>query len=338
MEVIAGSVHVVFPMGDASSVGEARRHAVQLCHECGLDEVETGRFALIVTELGTNLVHHAKGGRLLLSERLGRAEVEVVSIDEGPGIADIARSLGDGFSTGSTPGTGLGAVRRLAAEFDIHSAVPGGTIIVARLRAALLAAPAAESAIMVGAISVAAPRESVCGDGWAFALHGNKASLMVVDGLGHGPDAAHAAGEALSEFQHEPMLSPREMLERTHVRLRHTRGAAVSLMQVDATADTVRSAGAGNVLGRLVSGTSDRTLLGQNGTAGLSIRTPEEVSTPWPPHALLVVCSDGIATRWPPDVLLPVLGRDPTLAAAILWRDYSRGRDDAVAAVLRRKD
>jgi len=334
VEVITGTFHAVFPMGDASRVGEARRHATELARECGMDELQAGRLALVVTELATNLVRHAERGRLLLSARVARGEVEVISIDEGPGIADVDRSLGDGYSTGSTPGTGLGAVRRLAGDFDLHSSVPGGTVVVARVRAQ---PPAAEDAIVVGAISLAAPGETVCGDGWSFALHGNKATLLVADGLGHGPEAAEAAGAALALFREEPMKTPAQLLEHAHRRLRATRGAAVAIMQADASADTVRTAGAGNVVGRLVSGTSDRTLLTQHGTVGVTIRTPEETSTPWPAHALLVVCSDGIATRWESETLRPVLGRDPALAAALLVRDHCRGRDDATVAVLRRR-
>jgi hypothetical protein len=91
-------------------------------------------------------------------------------------------------------------------------------------------------------------------------------------------------------------------------------------------------------LARLVSGVSDRTILCQHGTAGVTIRSPEEQSIAWPDHALLVVCTDGIETRWPALVLAPLLGRDPALAAAVLVRDHCRGRDDATVAVLRRKD
>ena len=333
MEVIHGGFHVVFPMGDASRVGEARRHAMQLAADCGLDDTESGRLALVVTELATNLVRHAQHGRLLLSSRRARGEVEVISIDEGPGIADIHRSLGDGYSTGSTPGTGLGAVRRLARRFDLHSTVPGGTLIVAQV-----GGRAAQDASHLGAVSQAAPGEHVCGDGWAFALEGELTAVMVVDGLGHGPDAAEAAAAALDVFGQEPFTPTDILLERIHQRLRSTRGAAVMLLQADAAAGVVRSAGAGNVMARLVSGVSDRTLLCQNGTAGLTIRTPEEISTPWPPHALLVVISDGIESRWKPEVLAPVLSRDPALAAALLMRDHCRGRDDATVAVLRRKD
>ena len=332
--MIRGTFHTAFPIGDASRVGEARRHAALLAHDCKLDDVEAGRLAIVVTELATNLLRHADNGRLLLSARPERSEVEVVAIDDGPGIPDIERSMGDGFSTGGTSGTGLGAVRRLAQHFDLHSSVPGGTVVVARVRSAAAESPAAGTC--VGAISLAAPGERVCGDGWCFALEGDDAALVVADGLGHGPDAAEAAEAALAAFSEAPLAGPRALLERTHASLRSTRGAAIMLLHANAAAGTVRSAGAGNIVARLVSGISDRTILTQHGTAGVTIRTPEEVGNTWPPHALLVVCSDGIETRWFRETLVPVLGRDPTLAAALLVRDHCRGRDDATVAVLRR--
>jgi anti-sigma regulatory factor (Ser/Thr protein kinase) len=334
--MIAGSHHAVFPMGDPSRVGEARRHAAQLAADCGLDDTVAGRLALVVTELASNLVRHARHGRLWLTARPARREVEVVAVDEGPGIPDVERSLGDGFSTGGTPGTGLGAVRRLAQDFDLHSTVPGGTVVLARVRAT--SRPETGTTLLAGAVSLAAPGERVCGDGWSFALDGDRAALVVADGLGHGPDAAEAGAVALECFAEEPFASPRQLLERMHHALRRTRGAAVMALQADAGAGTIRSAGAGNVMARLVSGVSDRTLLCQHGTAGIAMRTPEEITTPWPPHALLVVYSDGIESRWTGGVLAPLLGRDPALAATLLARDHCRGRDDATVAVLRRKD
>ncbi|MBK6006221.1 anti-sigma regulatory factor [Ramlibacter ginsenosidimutans] len=333
--MIAGTFHTAFPIGDASRVGEARRHAADLADACALDEVEAGRLALVVTELATNLLKHAEQGRLWLSARRERREVEVIAVDCGPGIRDLQRCLDDGYSTAGSPGTGLGAVRRLADHFDLHSSVPGGTVVVARVRAA--GAPDSEAATCVGAVSLCAPGESVCGDAWCFALAGDRCALIVADGLGHGPDAAEAAAAALESFAQDPMDSPRTVMERTHQALRGTRGAAVLVLQAAVDEDVVRSAGAGNVIARLVSGVSDRTIMSQNGTAGVAMRTPQETTTPWPDHALLVACSDGIETRWMPETLAPLLGRDPTLAAAVLMRDHIRGRDDATVAVLRRR-
>lgn len=339
MEVIVPRFHTAFPMGDASRVGEARREAVRMAGDCGFDEVATGRVALVVTELGNNLVRHAQGGRLWLSAQPDRQEVEVIAVDGGPGIADLAKSMGDGFSTGGTPGTGLGAVRRLASHMDLYSDVPGGTVVVARLRPDPGAAADAADVPLVeaGAVALAAPGETVCGDGCAFVLDGARASAIVADGLGHGVEAAAAAQAALAVFRRQPFAGPRELIAAVHEALRGTRGAAVTVVQADAEQGTLRSAGVGNVLGRIVSGTFDRTVLGQHGTAGLAIRRPEETSIPWPPHALLVLYTDGIESRWKPQVLAPVLGRDPAIPAALLLRDACRGRDDATVAVLRRR-
>lgn len=128
MEVATGWAHTAFPVDDGSRVGEARRHAAGLADQLAWSEVDAGKLALVVTELATNLLRHATGGRLLLAARPDLDQVEVLALDRGPGIPDVARSLGDGFSTGGTPGTGLGAVRRLARDFDVYSTVPPGTV------------------------------------------------------------------------------------------------------------------------------------------------------------------------------------------------------------------
>ncbi|MBA2672558.1 ATP-binding protein, partial [Ramlibacter sp.] len=216
-----GTTHTAFPMDDASRVGEARRHAVQLAHELGLGDTQVGRVALVVTELGNNLLRHARQGRLLLAALEATREIEVLALDEGPGIMNLERSLVDGYSTGGTPGTGLGAVRRLAHSFDAYSEAPGGTLMVARLGGED-APPSAAAAVNCGAISLPMPGEHVCGDGWALVQDAHRAVLMVADGLGHGPDAAKASQAALRLFTEEPWLPLRTQLERAHAALRST--------------------------------------------------------------------------------------------------------------------
>lgn len=332
MEVIAGGFHRVFPIDDASRVGEARRHGAVLTSQLGWSDVDAGRLSLVVNELGTNLHRHARRGRLLVSSQPLADEVEVISIDEGPGINDLERCMRDGYSTGGTPGTGLGTVKRQAQDFDIHSSIPHGTVAVARVRRGA----ARERSIAFGAISVCAPGEVTCGDGWSVCVDETRGSVMLADGLGHGPDARIAAKAALAVFEREPFGALAPMLQEAHTELRTTRGAAVFVLKLDAEANTIRSAGAGNVVARLISGVTDKSLLSQHGTVGIQIRRVEEIASDWPPHALLIVHSDGIETRWSTDLLMPVLGRDPALVAAILLRDHCRGRDDATVVVLKR--
>lgn len=337
MEIIQGSVQRAFPIDDASRVGEARRHVAALCQELGFNAVLSGQAAIVVNELGTNLGKHARpGGRLLIGTRHTDTvpELEILSIDDGPGIRDLALAQRDGFSTAGSPGTGLGAVKRLASDFDIHSDVPTGTAVLARLRAA----PRPASEFRVGAAALPAPGEQVSGDDWAVAIDGERAAVLLADGLGHGEFAAEAAQAATALFVKEPFGNLRDSLEAAHVALRMTRGAAVTRGVLDAATGTLHAVGAGNVLIRLVSGVSNRSVLPQNGTVGVQIRRTEEMRVDWPAYAVAVFYSDGLQSRWPPEAIVPLLGHDPSLAAAVLVRDYGRGRDDVTVVVVRRKD
>ncbi|MBU1361943.1 MAG: SpoIIE family protein phosphatase [Gammaproteobacteria bacterium] len=338
MEVTRGWTHTAFPLDDASRIGEARRHAARLCADLGWDDVDGGRLAVVITELGTNLLRHATGGQMLIAFRAALQDVEVVCIDQGPGIPNVAHVMADGVSTGGgSPGTGLGAVQRLAASFEMHSTVPQGTVSVARVGRRANGGLPHGAAYAFGTICVPVRGESVCGDAWGVSLDGVKATVMMADGLGHGPLAAEASGAAIDGFVEESSVDLRDMVEEAHARLQSTRGAAICVLRIDADANTVRCAGAGNIAVRIVSGVSDRSMITQHGTAGVQIRKPDQSSLPLPPHALTIVHSDGLSTRWDPACIAPVLERDPTLAAAILFRNFSRGRDDATVVVVRQE-
>ena len=340
--IAAGALHAVLPMADASQVGDARRQAQRLAVHVGLDDVAAGRLALIVTELGNNLVRHAQGGRLLLAAGQDAAldGVEIISLDAGPGMRSIEACLRDGFSTGGTPGTGLGAVKRLADVFEHHTAAGRGSVLLARVLrspADTGRAPDADGAAFECAgVAITAPGEIVSGDGWLFHQDGDQAVLMLADGLGHGEGAAEASRAALQVLASAPFEPLVRVLERAHAVLRSTRGAAVALARLDAAAGRVSFAGAGNVLARLVSGTEDRTLLSQHGTLGVALPRLQVVEMPWPDHAWLVMTSDGLSTRWtlPPGALQMA----PPLLAASLLHVHVRGRDDATAVVVRRRD
>ncbi|MDA7416417.1 ATP-binding protein/SpoIIE family protein phosphatase [Xenophilus arseniciresistens] len=340
MEVIRGWTHRAFEISDLSCVGEARRHASGLALARGWSEVDRERTAIVVTELATNLAKHARAGELLIAARDALADIEVVAVDAGPGMADVPRAMRDGFSTSATPGTGLGAIQRQADAFELHSAPASGTVCVARLRprkSGTEAAPPPSAPwrrhFGLGAICVPMKGETACGDGWSVAFDGTRAAALVADGLGHGPDAALASTAALESFGNAPFEAPARLIRQMHEALRSTRGAAVFGLWMDAHA--LHYAGAGNVAGRLVSGISEKSLATAHGTLGLQARSFEATTLPYPAHAAALLHSDGLRSRWPSEALAPLLRRDPTLMAARLYADHSRRRDDACVLVLR---
>jgi anti-sigma regulatory factor (Ser/Thr protein kinase) len=325
-------------VSEQSQVGEARRAAARLATDHGLAETVAGRIAIIVTELGTNLWRHAGRGRLLLGARSDAqgTVLEVISVDTGPGMEDLERCLRDGYSSGGTPGNGLGAVRRLSTDFSAFSAPGKGSVILSRTRVPQEGAtPAPRTGFAYAGICLACPGETVSGDAWDLRAADGVARVIVADGLGHGPVAAEAADAALQVFANATG-SPAAILERAHPLMRGTRGAAVSIAEADARAGTVRFAGAGNIATRVISGVEDRSLLTQHGTLGVQIRKPQDITHPWPGHALLVMHSDGVTTRWNLKEFGGLLQCDPAVIAAWILRDHTRGHDDVTVVVLKR--
>lgn len=342
---------VVVVVDDVSAVGEVRRTAVALADQLGFDETDRGRAALVATELATNLARHAREGVMIVqaapswSAAGERVALELVAVDHGPGMADPERCLRDGFSTGGTPGGGLGAIRRQADEFDLDS-VPGrGTVVLARLVARvgrdLPEAPAPARGFQVGGVCIAKAGEPVSGDGWLARRDAARCLVAVVDGLGHGTQAAEAAAAALRVVAAVPTGSdgaaPAALLQRAHAALRATRGAAAAVVELDPATQSARFSGLGNIAGVVLgpAASESRSMVSHNGIVGHQASRIQDFAYPWADGALVILASDGIKTQWRIDGSPGLAQRHPTVIAASLWRDYTRGRDDATVVVVR---
>ena len=217
---------IEIPVSDISQVGEARRTVARHSSNAQLSEAAQGKLAIITTELATNLVRHAGKGKLLLQELMTVAGpvTELISIDSGPGIANVEKALTDGFSTGGTAGNGLGAIRRLSDEFDIYSQAGQGTVILARVAHESKVPSLPASMLVWGAICIPAPYETECGDTWNLSLTDAGFALIVADGLGHGPLAAEAAQKANEAFVRNSTAQPKVVLQAAQKQASGTRG------------------------------------------------------------------------------------------------------------------
>ena len=117
---------VFVPIDDASQIGEARRAAVQVANLAHLDDTALGKLAIVVTELATNIIKHAKRGEILIGNIRGARSVDVIALDSGPGMGSLERSMEDGFSSAGTAGQGLGAIARQSASLEIYTRPGGG--------------------------------------------------------------------------------------------------------------------------------------------------------------------------------------------------------------------
>ena len=299
------------------------------------DSVAEGNLAIVVSELARNVLLHGGSGEIILQPTKAsthESHVDVIALDRGPGIADVPKALQDGYSSAGTSGTGLGAVRRLAATLDLYTRLGEGTAIIARVKPGAIGQ---EELPMTGSVCVPIVGEARCGDAWEHQDQSGRRVIMVADGLGHGIAASDAANEALEAFRANLHKSPKDIIEAAHQRLQKTRGAAVAVAEIDFERQVVRYSGIGNIAGAIVANGKSRSMISHNGIVGHISETIREFAFPWEHDAFLIMHSDGLQTRWNINHYQGLQFKPPSLIAAVLYRDFKRSRDDATIVVSR---
>jgi anti-sigma regulatory factor (Ser/Thr protein kinase) len=326
---------MLIEVSESSQTGDARRKVLAWAEESQMGETRCGAIALATTEMATNLVKHAGRGHILVQQLRsnGSRGLRITSVDKGPGIANITHALADGHSTAGSMGTGLGAIRRVCDSFDLYSVPGAGTVISAEFWNGTRSHSQKAPALEIAAISEPVAGEEVCGDGWGVKHTTGTVSMMVVDGLGHGILAAEAAREAERVLAEARVDDPTEILREAHAALRKTRGAAFGISKIDLERKLLSFAGVGNISTSVVAPGTSRTLASHNGILGQNMERVQEFSVPWNEDSVLVMHSDGLGSRWDLERYPGIWNKHASLIAAVLYRDFCRGRDDVTVLV-----
>jgi anti-sigma regulatory factor (Ser/Thr protein kinase) len=324
---------------DMTGAGEARRIAARLAEALQFSDSDAGRVALVVTEAATNIARHAGRGEILVRRMAmdTSAGIEILALDNGPGMANVAECMRDGFSTAGTRGVGIGAIARLSTTFDIVSAPGKGTALLSRI--AVRPNRFLDSRLEWGAVCLPIRGEDVSGDAWAVDQAPGRSAIVVVDGVGHGLHAFDAAQEALRVFYRMACEGPDSFLRAADGALRGTRGAAAMAVDISWPDRRIRHAGVGNISGMLLrSGQKGNGLVSHPGTLGQATGRVRELTRSWPDKSLLVVHSDGLSSRWDLEAYPGLSQKDPSLIAGVLYRDFHARKDDVVVLVCRERD
>lgn len=115
----------------SADIVTARQHGRELAAQMGFSGSDLTMIATAISEVGRNIVEHAKEGEVILdhAEDGLRNGILIVARDEGPGIPDVDRAIQDGYSSGKGLGLGLPGAKRLMDEFKIVSEVGKGTTV-----------------------------------------------------------------------------------------------------------------------------------------------------------------------------------------------------------------
>ena len=329
-----------FPATDRSFGAAIKRDIHQLALGLPFSPRRLGELDIVVAELLSNLVKHAHQGELLVRPVVGRwgavsvPGLEVIALDNGPGMADPVRMLQDGVSTTQTLGHGLGAINRLSDLFQLYSVVDWGTIVLCRLFTEQPPAFMPPPTIETGAVVLPIRGETACGDGYAVVETATHVKLFLGDGLGHGVLAELAVQRAIRAFRQSTALSPAVLLAEMHTAVKGTRGLVGSVVIYDRAARCWHVCGVGNVAVRISHALGSTGYAPHNGIIGSNmpghlIDQPMSITT----GEHVILHSDGLNNRWDVGSYTRLFRYDPAVLAAALYKDQARRSDDVSVLV-----
>ncbi|RCH54743.1 serine/threonine protein kinase [Mucilaginibacter hurinus] len=332
------ATHVSFAANDRSYFSLIKKEIHRLATEAGMNSSRINELDIIVAEMTSNLFKYSDDGEILMGvfPNNGAPYIELISIDNGPGMVNPARMMQDGVSTSNTLGHGLGSMKRLSDVFELYSQPGWGTIALSRVYNK--PQPKKGNPLSVHPIVVCKPGEKVSGDGFVMKKTENFTKMMLADGLGHGPEANKAINEAAIAFRTFPDFSPTETLRYIHSTIKKTRGAVINIVGYDHRLRKWTSAGIGNILARMVGPTAFKNHMSYNGIVGHNIpNTMNDQQYSADEYNQVILCSDGIKTRIELSKYPQMYKYDLSVLAAAIYKDHARRNDDMSVVVAKVK-
>ncbi len=185
------------------------------------------------------------------------------------------------------------------------------------------------------------PGESVSGDQCVVRVTDTEALVAVIDGLGHGPEAASAAEQAVDVLRENAAEPVEVLLLLCHTALARTRGAAVTVASISATNGSMSWLGVGNVEAALLRGVPSGNAPGGSsiewalllgGIVGHQLPTLRPRTVDLQPGDMLLMATDGIATTFAEEANVAA---GPARLADRVLENLARPNDDALVLVAR---
>jgi negative regulator of sigma-B (phosphoserine phosphatase) len=183
----------------------------------------------------------------------------------------------------------------------------------------------------------ALPGEETSGDLYLVRPRRDGALVAVIDGLGHGHEAAEAAKRAVEILDAHPDESIISLVERSHDGLKATRGVAMTVALFNNRERTVTALGVGNVEAAFLRASPaanppQESVLMRGGVVGYQLPALRASVFPICPGDLMVFATDGIRNDFTEKISL---GESPQRLAERILEQNFRGIDDALVLAIR---
>lgn len=288
---------------------------------------------LVASELVSNNVKHAAGRGMVQLWKQPGGVLDLFSLDFGPGIANLAAAEEDGYSTASTLGKGLGAIRRLSDESYIYSQQvhPGqvkkwsGTVILARFYLDKENRQA-KSGFKFGLFSRSLADERYNGDRVYLHQAGKMLRWLHLDGIGHGEEAETATADLAVHLI--SCDSPEAVLAAADRQLVSTRGAVAISGEIDLAKCNLRLCGVGDMHAHLYDQEQIQHFAFAPGILGREHRSATLLRFAFSKKCVILTASDGIRRNWDAANFVSLFNQHPQLIAYTLGNIMGRISDD----------
>jgi anti-sigma regulatory factor (Ser/Thr protein kinase) len=310
-----------------------RSKLVAITQRFGVSDLKRENMLLVASELVSNNVKHAAGRGMVQLWKQPGGVLDLLSLDFGPGIANLNVAEEDGYSTSRTLGKGLGAIRRLSDESYIYTQQQRsdqskkwtGTVILARFHLDK-ENKEARSGFKFGLFSRSLSDERYNGDRVYLQRAGKLLRWLHLDGLGHGEEAQAATSDLATHLLNYD--SPEAILAAVDQQLANTRGAVAITGEIDLAKCNLRVSGIGDMSAHIYDHEQIQHIAFAPGILGREHRSATGLETEFGKKYVIVTASDGIRRNWDTANFSGLFNQHPQLIAYTLGNIMGRISDD----------
>ena len=177
--------------------------------------------------------------------------------------------------------------------------------------------------------------ETENGDAWTMTWFADVCRIAIIDGLGHGPDAASASAIAVKTLESLGPVHPAEAIQRCNLALSGTRGVVMAVVNIDLSKRSLTYAAIGNTDAVMRIGLEGQTkrFLSYRGIVGAALPTIHAEDVDLPESWQLLLYTDGVMDRFDLHDELRAQADSQTWPEEFLQR-WGRLHDDATVLLV----